>query len=574
MDVLRKQAREALAQNPGKVPNELTHATSAAAEKCDFTQLWQDVCSHDHSTHLNVCESLVAVTSWTYRWDSESTPNHQGPPPLNPAEIEAVNNLYGWVSAAALPSSEFAAEFDECAEISDNIIKAQNETRFRSELALGLLIQLIKSRPITPTSKPETVADVLLAIACFANEQNPWVTPISQNSASMLTSLWVEQTRKERVFWSAIEIILKERIRPLFANTKNPAITSAGRKNFHPQVLPCFGASNLDDSAKPWKTTDVWFASVLSWIISQYQPEDKTQFEAHFPLLVPTILAMIDDNSLPIKTKGCELLIQLLRSIQESKSDILRRTNLTSVFEDAVTPCLLSLPSITPEDRSLEILGAAYPALLSTLQTAHKRPNQSEQDKELFTNKISTILRSNLISSFHHVSSSTPAMGSATASFPHPRLSTFLLDQMAIIVNELGINAAKYLQELVPVLYATLANPFGTAQPSLLQAAAATTQAVIKNAHPRIWRWRAEILSGLSSCWLHVAEDSGDNVAELTKLKGDLQRTLRLLERVLQNPVPIVDGVPEPEQVLAKENMQKEFQELIDADAELKGLFA
>jgi hypothetical protein len=283
---------------------------------------------------------------------------------------------------------------------------------------------------------------------------------------------------------------------------------------------------------------------------------------------------MIDDNNLPFKTRGCALLTQLLQSIQESNSNILRRTNLTSVFEDAVTPCLLSLPSITSEERSLEILGEAYPALLSTLRTTYKGPSQSEKDKGLFTNSLAIILRSNLISSFHHVSSSTPAMGSATASFPHPRLSTFLLDKMAIVVNELGINAAKYLQELIPVLYTTLSNPFGTAHPALLLAAAVTTQAVIKNAHPRIWRWRGEILSGLSSCWLHVAEDSGESVAELTKLKHELQQTLRLLKHVLQNPVPVVAGVPEPEQEQAKENMQKEFQELIDADAELKGLLA
>ncbi|KAJ5121518.1 uncharacterized protein N7515_009479 [Penicillium bovifimosum] len=544
----------------------------AAASKCDLNQIWQDVSSYDHSTHLNICESLVAVTSYIDDWNCLLS-NDAGARPLKPAEAKVVNNLFDWASAVALPSSEFAVEFDETAEISDDIIKAQNESRFRSELALKLLMVLNKPLLGMTTGRPDNVADVLLARACFANEKDPWVTSNSHDVANELMLVSVSAAHTSKMIWSAIEFILKERIRPLFAKTKNPAITSAGRKNFHPQVLPRFGANDLDQSAKPWKTTDVWVASVLSWIISQYQPTDKIQFEAHFPLLVPTILAMIDDSNLPFKTRGCALLTELLQLVQKCNSDILQRTNLTSVFEDAVTPCLLSLPSITPEERSLQILGEAYPAFLSTLETAYKGPNQSEKDKELFANSMAKILRSNLISSFHHVSFSTPAMGSATASFPHARLSTFLLDKMRIVVNELGINTTKYLQELIPVLSTTLSNPFGTAQPSLLLAAAATAQAVILNAHPRIYRWRGELLSCLCSCWLHVAEDGGD-AAEPTTVKRELQKTLRLLKHVLQNPRPIVAGVPEPEQMLAKENMQKEFQELVDADPELKGLFA
>ncbi|KAJ5940272.1 hypothetical protein N7516_000440 [Penicillium verrucosum] len=546
MDKLRKEAREALMQNPGEMPIDFFPAV-AAASKSDLHQLWQDVAAYDHSTHLNICESLVTATCYIDYWDG-MLPNDRGPRPLKPAEAKAVHNLFEWASAAALPSSDFAADFDETVEISDDIIKAQNESRFRSELALELI--LVLNKPLVglpPNGRLGNAADILLAGACFANKQNPWATSESYNAASMLMST-------------------------SFAKTKNPAITSAGRKNFHPQTLPRFGASDLDASTKPWKTTDIYVGAVLSWILSQYQPEDKTQFETHFQLFVPTILAMIDDNNLPFKTKGCALLTQLLQPIQKSGSDILRRTNLTSVFEDAVTPCLLSLPSITPEDRSLEILGAAYPALLSTLKTAYKGPTQSEKDKEAHTTSLAKILRSNLISSFHHVSSSTPASGS-TASFPHSRLSTFLLEKITIITNELGIHTTKYLQELIPVLYTTLSNPFGTAHPPLLLAAAAATQAVIKNAHPRIWRWRGEILSGLSSCWLHISEDSGGSVAELAKLKRELQQTLQVLKLVLLNPVAIAADGPEPEQVQVKENVEKEFQELVDADVELKGLF-
>jgi hypothetical protein len=290
---------------------------------------------------------------------------------------------------------------------------------------------------------------------------------------------------------------------------------------------------------------------------------------------------MIDDSSTHFKTTGLNLLIQILKPIQKSGSDILLRTNLASVFRDAITPCLLSLPSITPEENSLKILGVAYPALLALFKTAYQAPKkQSSQTKEdeQYTTSLTDILRSNLISSFHHISSSTPASGSTSASFPHPRLSAFLLDWICAFVKEVGIHTTKYLQEIVPVLYTTLSNPFGTANPALLLSSVSATKAVILNAHPRIWRWRGEILAGLTACWLHVVAEIKEKektnkatAAKLEKLRRELQAAVALLKHALQHPVAI-EGVPDAEQLAAKENMDKELNELVAADAELKGL--
>jgi hypothetical protein len=137
-----------------------------------------------------------------------------------------------------------------------------------------------------PKHMPDNVADVLIAGACFENKASPWTTSESNSAASMLMSVWMQDAHNYKLFWPAIDFILKERIRPLFAKMKNPAITSAGRKNFHPQTLPRFGANGLDDVAKPWKTTDVYAASVLSWILSQYSVcyPGKTSSFGTYPL--------------------------------------------------------------------------------------------------------------------------------------------------------------------------------------------------------------------------------------------------------------------------------------------------
>lgn len=168
------------------------------------------------------------------------------------------------------------------------------------------------------------------------------------------------------------------------------------------------------------------------------------------------------------------------------------------------------------------------------------------------------------------------------------------MDQIAVMVHELQIHATKYIQDLIPLIYSTLANPFGTAYPPLLLAATTAARAVVLNAHPRLWRWRGELLGGLCSCWLHVLEekkrvtervekekrnpDSDHSVSvasvsedDLMKLKTQLKGVVYLLKFALQNPV-LVQGELDPGQVDAKEKVDGELQQLVDADDDLKNL--
>lgn len=303
--------------------------------------------------------------------------------------------------------------------------------------------------------------------------------------------------------------------------------------------------------------------------------------EKHFPLLIPPTLTLIDDDSLSFKTRGCSLLLQLLKPIRESQSDILRRTNLSSVFEDAIKQCFFSLPTITPEDDSIRLLGVAYPALLSVLKTAYQNPaDKKPTDQETYITRITKILRDHLIPSFHHISSTSTTSSTATfASFPCPRLSTLLVNQISIILPELSIHTTKYLQEIIPVLYSTLSNPFGPAHVPLLFASLAASRAVILNAHPRLWRWRGELLGGVCSCWVYAVEEE-EHIAErasrgrgaesdqvtgaaLVALRKQLKGVVYLLKFALENPVHAESDVGQLE---AKENIRKEMRELVDAD--------
>jgi hypothetical protein len=299
--------------------------------------------------------------------------------------------------------------------------------------------------------------------------------------------------------------------------------------------------------------------------------------EEHFPLYVPAILAMIDDSNICFKTMGCELIKSLLRKVKDSGSDILHRTNLTSVFKDALTPVLLSLPTITPEQDSIYCLGEAYPAILALFQTAYKNPNSNTKAKDTqnYFNSLAKILRENIIASIHHISSSSPAAASTTTSFPYPRLSAQLITMAGLFVEELGINTVKYLQELIPVFYTTLSNPFGMEQShfGLTLSAAVVLQSVIKNGHPRIWRWRGELLSGLSTAWIHSAQDSSTPTEEKFSLDHELKSAVQILLHVLQNPVTIPGDESQKEQMQAKKDMAGDVKKFVGADPILKGLF-
>jgi hypothetical protein len=84
--------------------------------------------------------------------------------------------------------------------------------------------------------------------------------------------------------WSILGDLLKEKIRPIFARTKNIAITPAGRKNFHPIPQARFDSSFLERETKPWKFHDVYATTVLEWILSQLNVRNHLQL--NFPLAV------------------------------------------------------------------------------------------------------------------------------------------------------------------------------------------------------------------------------------------------------------------------------------------------
>lgn len=143
----------------------------------------------------------------------------------------------------------------------------QEESRLKSELATELLVLIASKAALTLDNQfvPHSL-HAIVAMASFTSEKDPWTTKSSNNCAEVYLNLACQKD-----LWSIIERVLKEKVRPLFTKTKNPAITNEGRKNLHPVPRTPFDGGVLDDSTKPWKNTNIYAPAVLSWIICQYK---------------------------------------------------------------------------------------------------------------------------------------------------------------------------------------------------------------------------------------------------------------------------------------------------------------
>ncbi|PWY70670.1 ATP :tRNA-specific tRNA nucleotidyltransferase [Aspergillus eucalypticola CBS 122712] len=530
MEEFQSVARECLGRGDAHIPDSRLDNVVVPGE---LDCLWDIISAHEDKDDTTVSEDLYLAREFLRLRNSKD---------LSEPDAAAANHIYAWAN------------------------------KLRSSLSISVISALDS---LYPVHNAADVPNIILALASFTSEADPWTTAESHTASTAILKRFrtTSPPTADVSFWVVLETILKDTIRPLFTRTRNPAITAAGRKDMHPIPLPRFDTSILDPESKPWRSSDVYATTVFAWILRQYQAPDVGRLESHFPLLVPPILALIDDETNPNRTDGCTLLTHLLQPIQQAKSDILKRTNLSSVFIDAIKPCLLSLPTITPEPDSIRLLSTAYPTLFLLLRTSYL-----PKDKQTYTTELTKVLRENLIPSFHHISTLTPSSGtqSTLSSFPHPKLSTLLLDKIHDSLFDLAIHTTKYLQEVIPLIYSTLSNPFGTAYPPLLLAGVAVTRAVILNAHPRIWRWRGEILGALAACWLSVADEEAAERGkegereELIKLKLQLKGVVYLLRMVLQNPD---EEIAKDDKVIeAKEGFAKEVEELVGADEALREL--
>ncbi|KAK5132287.1 hypothetical protein LTR08_009195 [Meristemomyces frigidus] len=349
-----------------------------------------------------------------------------------------------------------------------------------------------------------------------------------RNPSSTSVDDAVEEVKRKRgeLTSSLARHFLKLTIRPLFVKAKPSSVTATGRRVTTTVLPPKMTADDMDDTInKPWKSgKDAFALDLLNWAV---QALDATLLEEVWPLLIPPVLTLLDDWEPNYKRQGAQLLLQLLAATPPL---LLERTGLGEVFEEALLPCLTFLPTITPEQDSIALLNAAFPALLALSKVRyphHLAPTSKISIPELQrarTKFLDTVVRKGVVAGYHHCSQ-------------YPRLIALLFCHLVPLLNELGIESAKHLKYTLPILTQTLAQPSMAGQTATLSSAVKALQAVILNAWPRMPEHVGNVLKGLGLCWLNLegertAAEGADDVL-VAALKAELRTAVDMLRSAL-----------------------------------------
>ena len=326
--------------------------------------------------------------------------------------------------------------------------------------------------------------------------------------------------------------ILTLTIRPLFSQTKTHSqaeMTLQGRRVMDSQGS-AGQARRLDDietaedeaQRRPWKqakNTDCF--ELLEWCLQAMQSYPK-RTEQNWPLVAPPILALIDDIDIEFKARGCRLLRQLL---QATPSTLLAKTGLGQVFQDAVTPCLSYLPTLTSEEDSITILSAAYPTILTLAEVRHPPERNANANDNLQRRErlLVHILHHHLLRTFAHVEPQD-----------YPDLITSLLNHLGSFLSALGLDTVAHLNPLISAINAILACELGHLADKMLIEASQCLQRVVVEAWPRIWRWRGEVLNGVCFAWVNIEKSAGvdqgaSREQNLETAKQEMRKVVRML---------------------------------------------
>lgn len=274
--------------------------------------------------------------------------------------------------------------------------------------------------------------------------------------------------------------------------------------------------------------------------------------EAHWPLLVPPLLALIDDSTILFKVRGCEYLALFLKKVP---ARLLQRTGLGEVFQNALMPCLLYLPSLVVENESIGILESAYVALI----LLHQVQFPGEKNRPQRMNSLEKVLTDGIFKGYAHAGENV-------------RIAELLVHKMISLIRELGIEVVKYskvlpchhspldisngpLKHIFPLLSGILSGPFATAYPPLLQASLQAIEVLVVIIWPRVKYHRSNLLEGLATCWLSI-EDEATQSENLHRIQANIKHIVKLVTSILR-----VNG-----------NVVEDYRRLIDCDRRLKNL--
>lgn len=378
-------------------------------------------------------------------------------------------------------------------------------------LSRQLLVLLTAASP-TPSTELAAV------LASLTSSADAWTTPDTRRLASAL----LETTPALRSRDILVDGLLRDTLKPLFTarTTSSTRVTAAGRLALRENTN-----TRVNTGTPAWQAQRPESVAILSWIIAVIPVAD---IEAAWGLLIPPILTLIDSTISSVKTRTIDMIASLLQRLDESDGTrtLLKRTGLAPVFWDSVLPCLSYLPPLTPTREAAPLQRAAYKCLRVL---AHARePKDARKRSQL----LDAVIREGFL------------RGQAFAG-EHVLLAVVMVEELADVIEAMGIWSVRHLNTVIPALAGILASPFGDVYPPLLIAAARTLSCTVKVCWPRMEAYVAEALRGVTVCWGRLEGEMRDVRAELRCVTEALKRVVECEEGGKQRWVTLEKGIKE-----------------------------
>ena len=311
-------------------------------------------------------------------------------------------------------------------DLDDNSSTAQQLRAEHAAQCLAAADAAFKIFELLASRDPEVLdtTEVLLTLIAYTNPLEEWTTPNLSVRATLLLQQHFDSNPNSKQDLITAHI-LPTYLRPLFSKSSTPSqssITPSGRPSAYGPNPDARPSGLPDDSSvtKPWKFVDLRAVTVFEWAVSEADTE--TTITKSWPLFIPVLLTLADDNSTAIRQRG---LVILQKFLEKFPSRILSDTGLNKVFEDTVLPSLSYLPSITPEEESVELLGPAYAALRCLAQ---KLSDANKKNKLL-----DRVVREGILLGYFHAKE-------------YVRIVEVLCREMGELLVQMGVGAVKHLK--------------------------------------------------------------------------------------------------------------------------------
>ena len=227
----------------------------------------------------------------------------------------------------------------------------------------------------------------------------------------------------------------------------------------------------------------------------------------------------------------------------------------------------MMLPSLTPAEESLCVLRALYPAFHALMgarfielpPTTKETRFATSPEIELRVKYLTLLLRHAILAGLGHLGAGT--------STSHVELTTFLVGQLRVTIEEMGVYVVRDLNVIVPMIRGVLMNPFGTAAPNLLLEVLGVMEVVVEVCAERMRdKWWEEVLRGLVGCWCNVLDEE-EGLDEQGQRKGQGKKDFREVSKRLKEVTRALS------QVVRKDEWQDAKEQLIEEEEELEDLF-